>query len=59
MNFSRHDRTAVAGPIDRRIIQVELPSDSAGVVAALRRAFDAALPCPSEDEFDRLLRRLN
>jgi len=45
--------------MDRRTIHVELPSANAGVIAALRRAFDVALPCPSEDEFDALLRRLN
>jgi len=58
MNFNRQDQAA-ARSVDRRIIQVELPPANAGVIAALRRAFDAALPCPGEDEFDALLRRLH
>jgi hypothetical protein len=45
--------------IDRRIIQVDLPSAHAGIMAALRRAFDAAASQPCERDFAELLRQLN
>ena len=59
MNFHSHHQAAAAGSLDRRTIQVQLPSDSAGVVEALRRAFEPALPNPSESDFDALLHRLS
>jgi hypothetical protein len=59
MNFHRQNRAAAAGSLDRRIIRVELPQANAGVIAALRRAFQSTPPCPSEDDFEALLRRLN
>ena len=59
MNFRGHHQTAAAGSPDRRIIQVQLPSDNAGVIEALRRAFESALPKPSESDFDALLHRLS
>ncbi|HMI40915.1 MAG TPA: hypothetical protein VK485_06775 [Sphingomicrobium sp.] len=59
MNFHRQDQAAAARSLDRRIIQVDLPSDNAGVIAALRRAFQPAPPCRSEEDFEALLRRLN
>jgi hypothetical protein len=58
MHFRGHHQAAAASALDRRIIQVQLPSDSAGVIEALRRAFEPALACPNESDFDALLRRL-
>jgi len=45
--------------MDRRVIRVDMPPAHAGVMAALRRAFDAAAREPSDRDFDELLRRLN
>ena len=59
MKTNCQDRAELACSEDLRIIQVELPSDCAGVAAALRRAFAGAVPRPSEGEFDALLRQLN
>jgi hypothetical protein len=59
MNIHRQDQASAARSLDRRIIQVELPPDNAGVIAALRRAFQHAPPCPGEGDFEALLRRLN
>jgi hypothetical protein len=46
-------------PMDRRIIQVDMPSAHAGIMAALRRAFEAAASEPSDRDFADLLRKLN
>jgi hypothetical protein len=59
MNYHRQDQAAAARSPDRRMIQIELPPDNAGVIAALRRAFQPAPPCAREDDFEALLRRLN
>ena len=45
--------------MDRRIIRVEVPPAHAGIMAALRRAFEAAASEPSDRDFAELLRRLN
>ena len=45
--------------LDRRVIRVDVPPEHAGVMAALRRAFEAAARAPSDRDFDELLRRLN
>jgi hypothetical protein len=45
--------------MDRRIIRVDIPSTHAGIMAALRRAFEAAAAEPCERDFAELLRRLN
>lgn len=45
--------------LDRKIIRVDVPPEHAGVMAALRRAFEAAAREPSQRDFDDLLRRLN
>jgi hypothetical protein len=45
--------------MERRIIRVELPPAHAGIMAALRRAFEAAASEPSDRDFADLLRRLN
>jgi hypothetical protein len=45
--------------MDRRLIQVDIPPAHAGIMAALRRAFEAAASEPSDRDFAELLRRLN
>ena len=45
--------------IGRRIIRVDVPPAHAGIMAALRRAFEAAASEPSDRDFAELLRRLN
>ena len=45
--------------MDRRIIQVEVTPSHAGIMAALRRAFDAAASEPCDRDFAELLRQLN
>lgn len=45
--------------MDRRLIRVDMPPEHAGVMAALRRAFDADARAPSNHDFEGLLRRLN
>ena len=45
--------------LDRRIIRVDVAPTHAGIMAALRRAFEAAASEPCERDFGELLRRLN
>ena len=45
--------------LDRRPIRVDMPPEHAGVMAALRRAFQAAANEPSDRDFADLLRKLN
>ena len=45
--------------MDRRVIQVDFPPAHAGIMAALRRAVEAAAAEPSDRDFAELLRRLN
>lgn len=45
--------------MDRRVIQVDVPPAHAGIMAALRRAFEAAASEPTDRDFADLLRRLN
>jgi hypothetical protein len=56
-----HDNHAAPGvsSMDRRIIRVDLPPAHAGIMTALRRAFEAAAAEPSERDFAELLRQLN
>ena len=44
---------------DRRQIRVDVPPTHAGIMAALRRAFEAAAMEPGDRDFAELLRRLN
>jgi len=59
----KHERNlknaAERNGMDRRIIRVETPSTHAGIMAALRRAFEAAASEPCDRDFTELLRRLN
>ena len=45
--------------MDRRLIRVEAPAAHMGIMAALRRAFEAAASEPCDRDFADLLRRLN
>ena len=45
--------------LDRRIIQLDMPSAHAGIMTALRRAFEAAASEPCDRDFAELLRKLN
>ena len=45
--------------MDRRLIQVDIPAAHSGIMAALRRAFEAAASEPCDRDFADLLRRLN
>lgn len=45
--------------MDRRPIRIDIPPEHAGVMAALRRAFQAAANEPSDRDFAELLRKLN
>lgn len=45
--------------LDRRAIRLDMPPEHAGVMAALRRAFQAAANEPSDRDFADLLRKLN
>ena len=48
-----------AADMDRRPIRVDMPPEHQGVMAALRRAFQAAANEPSDRDFADLLRKLN
>jgi hypothetical protein len=48
-----------AREMDRRPIRVDVPPEHVGVMAALRRAFQAAANEPSDRDFADLLRKLN
>lgn len=45
--------------LDRRPIRLDLPPEHAGVMSALRRAFQAAANEPTDRDFAELLRKLN
>ena len=57
----KSDKSMATAPMDmdRRPIRVDLPPEHAGVMAALRRAFQAAADAPSDRDFADLLRKLN
>jgi hypothetical protein len=57
----QHDNGAVGerNDIGRRIIRVDVPPAHAGIMAALRRAFESAASEPSDRDFAELLRRLS
>jgi hypothetical protein len=45
--------------LDRQVIRVEIPPAHAGIMAALRRAFEAAAQEPCDRDFAELLRSLS
>ena len=49
----------VVTELDRRPICVDMPPEHVGVMAALRRAFQAAADEPSDRDFAELLKKLN
>jgi len=57
------DSETVSAPdvnaMDRQVIRVDTPPSHAGIIAALRRAFEATASEPYERDFAELLRRLN
>jgi hypothetical protein len=60
MNVERESLLASnLNSMDRRIIRVDMPPTHAGITAALRRAFEAAVGEPCERDFADLLRKLN
>jgi len=60
MNLKREkDSEEDMQAMDRRLIRVEAPPAHAGVMAALRRAFEAAASEPSNRDFTELLRQLH
>jgi hypothetical protein len=60
MNKQRKTRElAQKNEMDRRIIRVDVAPSHAGIMAALRRAFDAAAAEPCDRDFAELLRQLN
>jgi hypothetical protein len=56
---ARESMATATFDLDRRPIRVDVPPEHAGVMAALRRAFQAAAEEPSDRDFADLLRRLN
>ena len=44
---------------DRRPIRIDMPPEHSGLMAALRRAFQAAANEPCDRDFADLLRKLN
>lgn len=56
-----HKKTMTTATIDmdRRPIRIDMPPEHTGVMAALRRAFQAAAEEPSDRDFAELLRKLN
>jgi hypothetical protein len=60
MKLEREDRALPQlNTMDRRIIRVDMPSAHAGIMSALRRAFEAAASEPCDRDFAELLRKLN
>ena len=45
--------------MDRQVIRVDIPPAHAGIMAALRRAFEAAAGEPCDRDFADLIRKLN
>lgn len=50
---------AAAIEMDRRPIRIDMPPEHSGIMAALRRAFQAAANEPSDRDFNEILRKLN
>jgi hypothetical protein len=57
----RHEISAATDlkTMDRQEIRVDFPPVHAGIMAALRRAFEAAAAEPCDRDFAALLRQLN
>jgi hypothetical protein len=59
MKANREKMKEAVMEMDRRIIRVDAPPEHAGIMTALRRAFEDAARQPCERDFADLLRRLN
>ena len=59
MKLDHGNAAAEPNNFGRQVIRVDLPPTHAGIMAALRRAFEAAASEPSSRDFAELLRRLN
>lgn len=59
MNSKKKHMATATIDMDRRPIRIDMPPEHAGVMAALRRAFQAAALEPSDRDFADLLRKLN
>ena len=59
MKLEQEPMATAVMDMDRRQIRVDVRPEHAGVMSALRRAFEAAAREPSDRDFDELLRRLN
>ena len=59
MSSKKKKMTTATIDMDRRPIRIDMPPEHAGVMAALRRAFQAAASEPSDRDFAELLRKLN
>jgi hypothetical protein len=56
---AKNEMATTALELDRRPIRLDMAPEHAGVMAALRRAFNAAANEPSDRDFADLLRKLN
>ena len=56
---SHKSMATIVTELDRRPICVDMRPEHVGVMAVLRRAFQAAADEPSDRDFAELLRRLN
>ena len=59
MKLGREHLGGEPNDFGRRIIQVDVPPVQAGIMAALRRAFEEAASEPCSRDFMELLRKLN
>jgi hypothetical protein len=60
MNLERKDVSVPdLNSMDRRIIRLDMQPTHAGIMSALRRAFEAAASEPCDRDFAELLRQLN
>jgi len=59
MKAKQKKMTTATIDMDRQPIRIDIPPEHAGVMAALRRAFQAAANEPSDRDFAELLRKLN
>jgi hypothetical protein len=59
MTLQHQNGEPVDATEDRRIIRVDPRPGHAGIMTALRRAFETAAAEPSDRDFAELLRRLN
>jgi len=57
-DFGARDMEPGDRALDRTLIRVDIPTDHAGITAALRRAFAQAAAEPCDRDFNELLRKL-